>query len=88
MPSDPRKASWAPNVYATVLVLRGRVRQVPWYSFFQWGWRGPSEWWQAFRFEGRDYQAPSAMVALLSKGSAEWRPGPCDPELPDSIPVR
>ncbi|MBL0087293.1 MAG: alpha-2-macroglobulin [Ideonella sp.] len=57
-------ASWAPNVYASVLVLRGRVRHVPWYSFFSWGWRGPVEWWRAFRFEARDYQVPTAMVDL------------------------
>ncbi|WP_284618282.1 alpha-2-macroglobulin family protein [Aquabacterium humicola] len=57
-------ASWAPNVYASVLVLRGRVRHVPWYSFFNWGWRSPGEWWRAFRYEGREYQAPTAMVDL------------------------
>jgi len=57
-------ASWAPNVYASVLVLRGRVRHVPWYSFFSWGWRGPIEWWRAFRYEDREYQAPTAMVDL------------------------
>ncbi|WP_234413757.1 alpha-2-macroglobulin [Ideonella sp. A 288] len=57
-------ASWAPNVYASVLVLRGRVRHVPWYSFFTWGWRGPVEWWRAFRHESGDYRAPTAMVDL------------------------
>lgn len=57
-------ASWAPNVFASVLVLRGRVRHVPWYSFFSWGWKSPGEWWRAFRYEGREYQAPTAMVDL------------------------
>ncbi len=57
-------ASWAPNVFASVLVLRGRVRHVPWYSFFRWGWRSPGEWWQAFRHEGPEYQAPTAVVDL------------------------
>ena len=31
--------AWAPNVYVSVLVLRGRMRDVPWYSFFTWGWK-------------------------------------------------
>ena len=57
-------ATWAPNVYASVLVLRGRVRHVPWYSFFDWGWRGPTDWWRAYRHEGRDFVPPAAMVDL------------------------
>ena len=61
---DANATSWAPNVFASVLVLRGRVRDVPWYSFFSWGWRSPGEWWRAFRYEGRDYQAPTSMVDL------------------------
>ncbi|HSW04238.1 alpha-2-macroglobulin family protein [Aquabacterium sp.] len=61
---DSGATSWAPNVFASVLVLRGRVRHVPWYSFFSWGWRSPGDWWRAFRFEGREYQAPTAMVDL------------------------
>jgi uncharacterized protein YfaS (alpha-2-macroglobulin family) len=56
--------SWAPNVYVSALVLRGRVRQVPWYSFFDWGWRAPTLWWHAWRHEGPDYQPPTAMVDL------------------------
>ena len=34
---------WGPNVYVSVLALRGRIREVPWYSFFSWGWREPHE---------------------------------------------
>jgi uncharacterized protein YfaS (alpha-2-macroglobulin family) len=60
----PVKAEWAPNVYVSVLAVRGRVREVPWYSFFTWGWRAPSEWWHAWRTEGHDYQEPTAMVDL------------------------
>lgn len=60
----PVKAEWAPNVYISVLAVRGRVREVPWYSAFTWGWRSPSEWWRAYRHEGREYQAPNAMVDL------------------------
>lgn len=60
----PVGRGWAPNVYVSVLVLRGRVRDVPWHSFFQWGWKEPVEWARAFWYEGREYQAPTAMVDL------------------------
>lgn len=60
----PVKAEWAPNVYVSVLAVRGRLREVPWYSLFTWGWRSPGEWWRAYRDEGRDHQAPTAMVDL------------------------
>jgi len=56
--------SWGPNVYVDVLVLRGRIREVPWYSFFTWGWKEPLEWARSFWYEGREYQAPTAMVDL------------------------
>jgi uncharacterized protein YfaS (alpha-2-macroglobulin family) len=76
-------ASWAPNVVVSVLVLRGRLRDAPWHSFFSWGWREPFEWWRAFRYEGRDYRAPTALVdlskpsfkfgaAMLKVGLAEY----------------
>jgi len=28
-------------VYVSALVLRGRLREVPWYSFFTWGYKAP-----------------------------------------------
>lgn len=56
--------AWAPNVYVSVLALRGRIREVPWYSLFQWGWKQPLAWWRAFRDEGPDHQSPTAMVDL------------------------
>ena len=56
--------SWGPNVYVSVLALRGRLREVPWYSFFTWGYRAPREWWTTFWFEGREYTAPTALVDL------------------------
>jgi uncharacterized protein YfaS (alpha-2-macroglobulin family) len=56
--------AWAPNVYVSVLALRGRIRHVPWYSFFDWGWKAPLEWARAFWYEGREYQAPTALVDL------------------------
>nr|WP_170845049.1 Ig-like domain-containing alpha-2-macroglobulin family protein [Chitinasiproducens palmae] len=55
---------WGPNVFVSVLVLRPRVREVPWYSLFTWGWKSPVEWARAFWYEGREYQAPNAFVDL------------------------
>lgn len=55
---------WGPNVYVSVMALRGRLREVPWYSFFTWGYRAPREWWTAFWVEGREYVAPTALVDL------------------------
>ncbi|WP_225781493.1 alpha-2-macroglobulin [Xenophilus sp. Marseille-Q4582] len=73
------KPEWGPNVYVSVLALRGRLREVPWYSFFTWGWKAPREWWQAFWVEGREYVAPTAMVDLSKPayrfGMAEIRVG-------------
>lgn len=54
---------WAPNAFVGVTVVRGRLHDVPWYSFFTWGWRDPGAWWQAWRASG-DYQPPTAMVDL------------------------
>jgi len=45
----PIKAEWGPNVFVSVLAVRGRLHQVPWYSFFQWGWRTPLDWWKEWR---------------------------------------
>ena len=56
--------TWGPNVYVSVLALRGRIRHVPWYSFFTWGWKEPINWARSFWYEGREYQAPTAMVDL------------------------
>ncbi len=57
-------AAWGPNVYVSVLAVRGRIRDVPWYSFFSWGWKAPLEWARSFWYEGREYAAPTAMVDL------------------------
>ncbi|WP_218151255.1 alpha-2-macroglobulin [Roseateles sp. YR242] len=54
---------WAPNAFIGVTVVRGRLRDVPWYSFFTWGWREPGNWWKAWRASG-EYQPPTAMVDL------------------------
>ena len=70
---------WGPNVYVSVLALRGRLREVPWYSFFTWGFKAPKEWWTSFWFEGREYVAPTALVDLSKPafrlGVAEIRVG-------------
>ena len=57
-------AAWGPNVFVSVFALRGRIREVPWYSFFTWGWREPVNWVRSFWYEGREYEAPTAMVDL------------------------
>ena len=67
--SDPTvelkiEKTWGPNVYVSVLALRGRIREVPWYSLFTWGWKAPLDWWHAYRVEGREYQPPTALVDL------------------------
>ncbi|RZL61357.1 MAG: alpha-2-macroglobulin [Variovorax sp.] len=73
------KAEWGPNAYVSVLALRGRLREVPWYSFFTWGFKAPREWWTAFWVEGKEYTAPTAMVDLSKPayrlGLAEIRVG-------------
>ena len=70
---------WGPNVYVSVLALRGRLREVPWYSFFTWGFKSPREWWTSFWVEGKEYQAPTALVDLSKPafrlGLAEIRVG-------------
>jgi uncharacterized protein YfaS (alpha-2-macroglobulin family) len=73
------KEGWGPNVYVSVLALRGRLREVPWYSFFTWGYKAPREWWASFWYEGREYVAPTALVDLSKPafrlGLAEIRVG-------------
>ena len=58
--SVPIKAGYAPNAFISVLAVRGRVRDVPWYSFLQWGWRAPLDWWN----ERKEW------VDLYNKGEA------------------
>jgi len=56
----PIKGEWGPNVFVSVLVVRGRVQPLKWYSLLQWGWREPlawfKEWWNPLQ--------PTAMVDL------------------------
>lgn len=71
--------NWAPNVYVSVLAIRGRVNEVPWYSFFTWGWKSPIVWWRAFWKEGKEQPPPTATVDLAKPafkyGIAELRIG-------------
>jgi uncharacterized protein YfaS (alpha-2-macroglobulin family) len=55
---------WGPNVYVSMLALRGRIREVPWYSFFTWGFKSPRAWWSAFWVDGRELVAPTALIDL------------------------
>ena len=81
--------AWAPNVYVSVLALRGRIRDVPWYSFFTWGWKEPLNWVRSFWYEGREYQAPTAMVDLskpaFKLGVAALKVGIAEHELQVSV---
>jgi len=56
----PIKGEWGPNVFVSVLAVRGRVEPLKWYSLFTWGWHEPmawfKEWWNPLQ--------PTAMVDL------------------------
>ncbi|MCX5870401.1 MAG: MG2 domain-containing protein [Deltaproteobacteria bacterium] len=56
----PVKTEWGPNVFVSVLVVRGRVQPLKWYSFFHWGWREPASWFKNWW----NPQQPTAMVDL------------------------
>jgi len=56
----PVQAKWGPNVFVSVLVVRGRMQPLKWQSFFQWGWREPVTWFKNWW----NPQQPTAMVDL------------------------
>ncbi|MER1968050.1 alpha-2-macroglobulin family protein [Castellaniella sp. GW247-6E4] len=60
----PVKAEWGPNVYVSVLAVRGRVREVPWSSFFSWGWREPLDWYRAWSNRVDEAPVPTGLVDL------------------------
>lgn len=60
----PIKAEWGPNVYVSVLAIRGRVRDVSWSSFFSWGWKQPIEWYRAWSDGSSDFVSPTTTVDL------------------------
>lgn len=66
------KPEWAPNVFVSVLAVRGRIREVPWYSFFTWGWKTPVEWWNAYWNKNQEDQAPPTALVDLGKPSFKY----------------
>ena len=56
----PIKAEWGPNVFVSVLAVRGRMQPLTWASFFDWGWREPISWFK----EWWNPEQPTAMVDL------------------------
>ncbi|MDO4682631.1 MAG: MG2 domain-containing protein [Lautropia sp.] len=77
---------WSPNVYVSVLALRGRLREVPWYNPLRWGPDALTRWWQSWtgdRQAGSQQPAavpaPTALVDLAKPafrfGMAEIRVG-------------
>lgn len=60
----PVKPEWGPNAYLSVLAVRGRVYDVPWRSFLDWGYEDPGLWW-AMHEEGRGgTPQPTTLVDL------------------------
>lgn len=64
----PIEAVWGPNVYVSVLALRGRQYEVPWQSFFDQGWRQPLDWYRAY-FEAKESQTAATQFVDLAKPS-------------------
>lgn len=60
----PVRAEWGPNVYVSVLAVRGRLREVPWNSFFSWGWKQPVTWYKAYTDDNKAVAPPSALIDL------------------------
>lgn len=60
----PIKPEWGPNAYLSVLAVRGRVYDLPWRSFLDWGYEDPGLWWNMHE-EGRgDDLRPTTLVDL------------------------
>ena len=82
------KDVYGPNVFVSVLAVRGRIRGVPWYSLFTWGWRSPGDWWRE-RQSSRDFNPPNALVDLskpaFKLGVAELTVGIAAHELKVSV---
>lgn len=70
----PVKADWAPNVFVSVLVVRGRVQPLRWYSFFTWGWREPVAWF-------REWWRPPQATAMVDLSRPSWRLGLAEIEV-------
>ncbi|MDO5103776.1 MAG: MG2 domain-containing protein [Lautropia sp.] len=70
---------WSPNVYVSVLALRGRLREVPWYPSLRWGIGSLSAWWQAWQSIGQEdtntATKPPAPTALIDLSKPAFRFG-------------
>ncbi len=64
----PIKAEWGPNVFVSVLVVRGRLEPLKWYSFFDWGWREPVSWF-------KDWWNPDRPTAMVDLAKPSYRFG-------------
>ena len=67
----PVKGDWGPNVYVSVLLVRGRVEPLTWYSLLSWGWREPlawfREWWKPLQATAMvDLAKPAYKVGLAA----------------------
>lgn len=71
----PVKADWGPNVFVSVMPVRGRLREVPWYSVFVWGWRSPADWWREYRGSGELPPAKLAPTATVDLARPAFRLG-------------
>lgn len=64
----PVKGEWGPNVFVSVLLVRGRVEPLKWYSFFSWGWREPASWL-------REWWAPTQATAMVDLAKPAYKIG-------------
>lgn len=55
---------WGPNVYVSVLALRGRVYPATWQSFLDGGWRSPIDWYKAYQANKEVAPAPTHSIDL------------------------
>lgn len=60
----PVQDTWGPNVYVSVLALRGRVRKLPWRSLLAANWRSPVSLYSAFQEASQLLRGPGTTVDL------------------------
>jgi hypothetical protein len=85
----PIEAGWAPNVYVSVLAVRGRLRDMSWRNAFGFDASEPLEWLRSLWHDRRDYRPPTAMVDLAKPafklGVAALEVGTAQHELQVSV---
>ena len=63
--------SWGPNVYVSVLALRGRMYPETWQGFLDGGWKSPLAWYKAYK--NTETMAPVPTTSIdLSKPSFRY----------------